>query len=122
MADVPGPPDGCPQRFNCGWRQYPKHLAARGVTRDDTRHGPAMYLPGTTFAAIQLIETETVKTPSRVLSVPPNAEYARQMPNVIGWDAGVDATVSFVECSGGTVAGRGFHGRPMAVGNHKLRK
>jgi hypothetical protein len=50
-----------------------------------------------------------------------NTEYARETDQVIGWDAGEDATVSFAECSGGTGAGRAFHGRPMTTSSHKLR-
>jgi hypothetical protein len=42
------------------------------------------------------------------------------MGDTIGWDAGLDATLSFVECSGGLTAGRSYHGRPMSPTNHKL--
>ena len=71
---------------------------------------------------IQAMETATVQTPTAVLSPPPGkAEYIRVVEEVIGWDKGEDATISFAECSGGVAAGRSFHGRPMARANHKLK-
>ncbi|HEY5373053.1 MAG TPA: hypothetical protein VIK01_05170 [Polyangiaceae bacterium] len=56
-----------------------------------------------------------------MLTPPPtSSEYVRDIGGVIGWDAGLDATLSYVECSGGLVAGRSYHGRPMSSANHKL--
>jgi hypothetical protein len=63
----------------------------------------------------------TIGKPDEVLSRPPGkAEYIRGVDQVIGWDEGKDATISFAECSGGETAGRSYHGRPMAPDNIKL--
>jgi hypothetical protein len=92
------------------------------MTKEHTRHGPAVYCLGMNQQTIRDLETETVRSPSSVLSTPPGkSEYAREMGLVIGWDEGKDATLSFVECSGGLSAGRSFHGRPMATSNRKIR-
>lgn len=120
---APVPPSPCPGRLRCGWSEHGrKHFPHRGVTPEHTVHGPARYLPGTTDAQIRAIETATAQAPTRTLAEPPGkAEYARNVDGVIGWDEGKDATISFVECSGGTVHGRAFHGRPLAPRNRKLR-
>jgi hypothetical protein len=114
----------CPGRLGCGWTQHGrKHFPHPGLTREHTTHGyPAKYLPGSTPEQIQGIETSTVLAPARALSIPPGkAEYVREIDHVIGWDRGKDATISFVECSGGATAGRSYHGRPMAPDNVRLR-
>jgi hypothetical protein len=48
-------------------------------------------------------------------------EYLRDVGTVIGWDDGQDATLSFVECAGGTIT-RAFHGRPIHALNKKTLK
>lgn len=97
-----------------------KHFPHRGLAREHTRNEPARYLPGTTEAQIRAIETETVRAPSQIRAAPPGkAEYLRGVNKVIGWDNGKDATLSFSECSGGTSAGRSYHGRPMAEANRQ---
>jgi hypothetical protein len=96
---------------------YLKHRCHKGFTPDRTINKPAKYLPGTTPAQIQAIETTTVQNPSVILSQPPGtAEYVRPVDRVIGWDNGHEATISFVECNS-----RYFHGRPMAASDPKLR-
>jgi hypothetical protein len=107
----------------CAWCTHDyKHSAARGVGREDTRHGPARYLamPQDEWRAL---EVETVRHPMhRRGSIQSNkTEYVRSMGRVIGWDAGQDATLSYVECSGGLVSGRTFHGRPMCPDNRTVR-
>lgn len=113
----------CPYRLGCGWTEHgKKHFPHRGLTREHTRNGNAKYLPGTTSTQIRAIETATVQGPATILSPPPGkTEYVRVLDRVIGWDNGEDATISFAECSGGLLAGRAFHGRPMARSNHKLK-
>lgn len=118
------PPSPCPTRFGCGWTQHGrKHFPHQGLTREHTTHPyPSKYLPGTTPEQIRNLETATIQAPGTVLAMPPGkAEYARAADQVIGWDRGRDATVSFVECSGGATVGRSYHGRPMAPDNRKLR-
>lgn len=85
------------------------------MTRADTKHGsPARYLPKTTDPQIQEIEMTTVTSPEQSRNASAfKREYRRETGGVIGWDDGLDATISFVECSGGERAGRAFHGRPM---------
>lgn len=120
QADEPLAP--CPVRLGCGWMPYLKHRNHGGFTKKHTQHGPARYLPGMKADEIQAVETATVQTPTAVLSPPPGkAEYVRVVEDVIGWDRGEDATISFAECSGGVAAARSFHGRPMARSNHKLK-
>jgi hypothetical protein len=68
---------------------------------------------------IRALETETVRAGKRNVRSETASHYQRQVGEVIGWDCGEDATLSFVECSGGIEAGRGFHGRPMAMSNRK---
>lgn len=123
MTAAPAPPLPCPYRLGCGWTEHgKKHFPHKGVTRDHTRNGNARYLPGTTSPQIQAIETATVQAPSTILSPPPGkAEYVRVVDRVIGWDEGENVTVSFAECSGGVLAKRSVHGRPMARSNHKLK-
>ena len=112
----------CPERLGCAWSSLDrKHFPHRGLTRRHTEHGPARYLPGTTAAQIRQIETNTVAEPTQVLAHSPgSSEYVRDLGAVIGWDAGLDATLSYAECSGGLAAGRSYHGRPMSQANHKL--
>ena len=107
----------CPARLGCAWSENGRrHFPHPGLTRDQTRNGNARYLPGTTPAQIQALETATVGNPTVLLSHPPAPEYIRDVEQVIGWDRGQDAALSFVECTSRT-----FHGRPMAPGNPKLR-
>ena len=88
--------------------------------RDHTRGGnPALYLP---TEDIHRLETNTAQTPDRLcLAKPMKREYLRDVGTVIGWDDGQDATLSFVECAGGTIT-RAFHGRPMHALNKKTLK
>ncbi|MGH7271822.1 MAG: hypothetical protein ACREJ3_15435 [Polyangiaceae bacterium] len=107
----------CPERFPCRWVQNGiRHRPHRGLTKDLTKNGNARYLPGTTLVTIEAIERTTAAHPTALISPPPAAEYLRETGQVIGWDRGLDATLSFVECTS-----RSFHGRPMAPGNDKLR-
>lgn len=91
------------------------------MTREDTRHGPARYLPGTTIEQIRDLEAKTVQSGERTVHTGAHTEYVRPVGTVIGWDRAEDATWSFAECSGGTSSGRSYHGRPMAESNRKLR-
>jgi hypothetical protein len=71
---------------------------------------------------IQALETETARQPDeRRECLPSKTEYLREVGELIGWDLGQDATLSFVECAGGEVA-RAFHGRPICLGNPKARE
>jgi hypothetical protein len=101
----------------CGWSSHGfKHFPFEGMTPRHTHHAPARYLPG---LDIRALETETVRQPEiRLEQTPSKTEYLRDMQRVIGWDMGQDATLSFVECTGGDRA-RTLHGRPMHVGNIK---
>jgi len=123
MVTLPKLPPSCPDLRSCAWTEHGrKHFPHRGLTKDHTRHRPAKYLPGTRPEQIRAIETATVSSAALAPNATSNrTEYARETDQVIGWDAGEDATVSFAECSGGASAGRAFHGRPMTVSNHKLR-
>jgi hypothetical protein len=116
------PTASCPGRLSCAWSQHDRsHFPTHGSTQAKTQRGPAKYLPGTTPAQMRAIETATVATPGAARSQPPGkSEYLRDVGAVIGWDKGEETTLSFVECSGGDLAGRAFHGRPMAASNHKL--
>jgi hypothetical protein len=67
------------------------------------------------------LETTTVQSGVRTTLSPAKSEYVRDVEQVIGWDLGQDATVSFVECSGGVRSGRAYHGRPMVRSNPKLK-
>jgi hypothetical protein len=104
----------------CGWDPHNfKHFPIEGMTRQHTRRGPARYLPGFDEERIRTLESQTARRPDmrRQRSVS-KTEYLRNTPETIGWDLGVDATLSFVECAGGDVA-RTFHGRPMSISNLK---
>jgi hypothetical protein len=102
----------------CQWSPNKwKHIAIQGMRREHTRRGPARYLVG---IDVQALETETVQAGARSVSLPAKATYTRDVGAVIGWDDGRDATVSYVECSGGGGAGRSFHGRPMHPDNRAL--
>jgi hypothetical protein len=89
------------------------------MTKAHTTSGPARYLPGT---QIRSLETATVCGGQRTARSATSFEYVRQLDSVIGWDQGQDAYVSFAERSGGAVAGRSYHGRPMARSNPKLER
>jgi hypothetical protein len=107
----------------CGW--YPhhfKHFPFAGMTRrHTTQNNPARYLPGFDHARIRELETATAREPDRQRSeLPAKAAYLRDTREIIGWDLGQDATLSFVECSGGDIA-RSFHGRPMCGANPKAQ-
>lgn len=111
----------CPEARSCIWTQHNRrHFPFKGMTRADTLgDDPALYLPGMKPNDIRALETETVQTGARLERTPNHSEYRRQMDKVIGWDDGKDAALSFAECSGGTNAGRSFHGRPMSTENRK---
>lgn len=126
MTDGPdsSPAAACPERLGCVWSAHGrKHFPHHGLRKEHTVHGPAKYLAGMSQADIKATETATVRAPTTRLSLPPGkSEYARDIGSVVGWDAGGDATFSFVECSGGASSGRTYHGRPMSSGNQKLRR
>jgi len=108
----------------CGWDAHNfKHFPFSGMTREHTRHpNPARYLPDFHVVRIQTLETETARQPDERRDRPPSkTEYLRELRELVGWDLGQDATLSFVECAGGEIA-RAFHGRPMCLGNPKVRK
>jgi len=46
----------------------------------------------------------TVGTGERLERSPTHSDYVREADEVIGWDKGRDAALSFAECSGGTNA------------------
>jgi hypothetical protein len=106
----------------CRWSSYGKHAPFSGMTKDDTLHpSPARYLPGYGPRQIEAVESETVRRPDqRNVTAEFKAEYLRNMNEVIGWDEGDDATLSYVECSGGDAV-RSYHGRPMRKDNRKTR-
>ena len=85
--------------------------------------GPAKYLPHLEAEAVRELEAMTVSSPAwrgtRV--VPAKTEYLRRVAELIGWDEGKEAVLSYVECSGGILA-RSFHGRPMNPGNRAARR
>lgn len=91
------------------------------MTRGQTRHPlPAKYL---LHVHVQAVETATVAGVERkaIGALAAKTEYLRATGVVIGWDDGQDATLSYVECSGGAAV-RTFHGRPMHPGNRTVRK
>lgn len=92
------------------------------MTRGHTkRPNPARYLPGFDVVRIQTLEMETARRSERQRgSSSSKTEYLREVGDVVGWDEGQDASLSFVECAGGEVA-RSFHGRPMCADNSKAR-
>jgi hypothetical protein len=104
----------------CTWAStYYKHTWKRGVRREHTMHGPALY-----FEAVprRQVEEATIRAPGAHRgAVPGKSEYLREVGEVIGWDEGCDASLSYVECSGGPGAGRAFHGRPMHAENATVR-
>jgi hypothetical protein len=108
----------------CDWYHHNyKHFPARGVARADTLRGPARYLEEFAQDAIRELETATTRRPTvQAGAVPGKTEYLRKMDRLIGWDLGRDATLSFVECSGGPVGSRTFHGRPMAPEDRTARR
>lgn len=113
----------CPSALGCAWSPHRrKHFPHRGMVREDTRHGPSRYLPGTKAEQIEQIETKTVREGHRTAYADACSEYVHSVGEVIGWDRAEDATWSFAECSGGVASGRSFHGRPMAESNRKLRR
>ncbi|HEY0482336.1 MAG TPA: hypothetical protein VGD37_32670 [Kofleriaceae bacterium] len=68
---------------------------------------------------IRTLEIETARRSDMQRQRPVSKmEYLRDVSEIIGWDLGQDATLSFVECAGGDVA-RTFHGRPMSINNPK---
>lgn len=93
------------------------------MTREHTLPpNPARYLPGLDAERIRDTETTTARQPGiRRERTPPKSEYQRDTQQVIGWDLGQDATLSFVECAGGDVV-RTFHGRPMCTKNPKATR
>lgn len=113
----------CPEARACAWSSHRrKHFPFKGMVRADTIKEPAKYLWGMTRAEIRSLERQTVQTGTRIERSPTHSEYLREIGEVIGWDEGRDATVSFAECSGGTNASRAFHGRPMSTPNRKVSK
>jgi len=108
----------------CSWDAHNfKHFPFSGMTREHTRPpNPARYLPGFHAARIQALETETARESAELCErLPSKTEYLRDQREIVGWDLGQDATLSFVECAGGDVA-RAFHGRPMCLDNLKARR
>lgn len=96
----------------CSWSRYHKHEPLAGMTKLHTKgRNPARYLERST---IESIERATATSPDQASNDNPTGktEYLRDVSVVIGWDGGLDAKWSFVECSG-SVETRRFHGRPM---------
>lgn len=113
----------CPGLRACAWSQHArKHFPFKGMTRSDTVNEPALYRWGMKPGDIRALESETVRTGKRLERSPTHSEYLREVDEVIGWDEGREATVSFAECSGGANASRTFHGRPMSAQNRKAKK
>ena len=108
----------------CCWTAHArKHFPFEGMTREDTLPpNPARYLPGTTDAQVEEIERATVQARDRARQRGPKKQYVRATGACIGWDEGESAHGSYVECSGGDVDGRAFHGRPMHEGNRTWRE
>lgn len=112
----------CPAWRGCAWSQHGRrHFPFKGMLRTDTINKPAKYKSGLMPADIKALESQTVRTGQRRERSPAHSEYQRDMGEVIGWDEGRDATLSFAECSGGTDASRAFHGRPMSAQNRKAQ-
>ena len=107
----------------CEWSNANrKHCPYHGMKREHTRHGAARYLDAYDAAGIRALETKTVREPDRArASSATRSEYLREVGAVIGWDQGVDATLSFVSCSGGELAGRAYHGQPVHRGDSKAQ-
>ena len=111
--------DGCLLGAVCAWSNANrKHFPFSGMTKEHTRrHAPARYLAHFDEGSIRRLETETVQLPGEGADTPPaRTRYLRGLGEVIGWDDGEDAKLSYVECSGGS-ATRAYHGRPMHEGN-----
>jgi hypothetical protein len=107
----------------CSWDPHNfKHFPFAGMTREHTHNAnPARYLPSFARDRIRTLEAATARTPDRWCGrIPLKTEYLRDMVEAIGWDKGQDATLSFVECTGGEVA-RSLHGRPMCIANPRVR-
>jgi hypothetical protein len=107
----------------CAWSPHNyKHFAAVGTKPKHTvRPNAARYLPSYDEPAVKALEAGTACDPFRCRFLDGGkAEYLREIGEVIGWDDGKDATLSYVECSGGTEAGRAYHGRPMHDSNPKV--
>src|SRR5258708_35197124 len=105
----------------CAWSPHAmKHFPHQGMQREHTRRGPAKYLAAFTRDRIQALEAETVRHGERGLPLGHTATYIRGVGEVIGWDEGLDATLSFVECSGGETSGRTYHRPPMRQQNPTL--
>lgn len=118
LPTAPDPPCAEPR---CTWanRRW-KHKGSPGLTAEHTHHGPAKYLPElSTEAEMQALERATVAGGARVVAGL-RAEYLRDAGIVIGYDLGKEASMSFVECSGGETAGRSFHGRPVSSSNRRV--
>ena len=119
MTDLPVEKQ-CPVLRACQWSQHGrKHFPFKGMTRSDTVNEPALYRPGMKPGDIRALEGETVRIGKRMGRSPAHSEYVRKVDEVIGWDEGRDATLSFAECSGGTNVSRTSHGRPMSTENRK---
>lgn len=105
----------------CVWSHHGyKHFPYRGLRREHTQHGPARYLMALSRDAIEQVERATASAPDRRSGLwPDKTRYVRFLDHVVGWDEGRDATVSYVECGGGS-ASRWFHGRPMHGANVAL--
>lgn len=103
----------------CTWYHHGyKHAAGKHCTKEDTLDGnPALYFYSREeYAAVHALEAQTVATPDcRAGEIPDKVQYLRAMGAAIGWDDGEDATLSYVECSGGST--RWYHGRPMSEKN-----
>lgn len=97
-----------------------EHSPIPGMTRQHTRNGsPARYFGDE--QAIRAIEDETARRAPLVRGAfPGKTEYLRSVGEVIGWDDGDDATLSYVECIG-SAGCRSRHGRPIREGNPKTR-
>ena len=100
---------------------YIKHPPRRRTKIEDTTHGPARYRAGLKRAEV---EWETVKKGRQFYGEAHKGEktvYLRLVDEVIGWDMGLRATWSYVECSNGlSPSTRRFHGRPMCHQNPTL--
>src|ERR1700688_2733426 len=90
MAHVNRLPLACPARLGFGWSPNGRrHFPHPGLTKSNTRKpNPAKYLPGTTPAQIQVLETATAAGPTIFIALTPFAEYVRDVGQVIGWDNG----------------------------------
>ncbi len=119
-VDTTGAFGGCIRATGCVWsaNKYKHFPFAKMKPSDTAPPNEARYLADE--GSIRTLETATAQLACRrsILSSG-KAQYLRETGNVIGWDEGYDATLSYVECSCGANAGRSFHGRPMRAGNAK---